>query len=214
MSVFLQNEGLVQQLLSPHAGDSTVNYSASTFYSSQRAIRRRTVVGLRGCAEPKVNSPASSSPKSVGGYLLGSAEPALGRNRSPLIKSGSDRKLKQSPRTRSISANARPVQLSREAALEHDRDDSTLGESQCEVKERNEPTPYPEEIRESDTEEDLLNALVGKHRELDIADLEWDEERGVIASGMFGNVYKGKWRGVDCAIKELKCVPHKGTWIS
>jgi hypothetical protein len=68
------------------------------------------------------------------------------------------------------------------------------------------------ERRRRDSEEDhRLDALVRKHRELAIEELEWDEEKGIVSSGMFGRMYKGKWRGVDCAIKQLKLMPTDGT---
>lgn len=68
--------------------------------------------------------------------------------------------------------------------------------------------------KREESDEDLrLDALVRRHRELAIEELEWDEEQGIISSGMFGRVYKGKWRGVDCAIKQLKLLPTDGIHI-
>lgn len=68
--------------------------------------------------------------------------------------------------------------------------------------------------KREESDEDLrLDALVRRHRELAIEELEWDEEKGIISSGMFGRVYKGKWRGVDCAIKQLKLLPTDGIHV-
>ncbi len=41
-----------------------------------------------------------------------------------------------------------------------------------------------------------------EYREVSKEDLEWED--GVISSGTFGVVYRGRWRGVNCAIKQLR----------
>lgn len=39
-------------------------------------------------------------------------------------------------------------------------------------------------------------------RELNVADIEWEDH--VLAHGRFGVVYRGRWRGVECALKQLR----------
>jgi len=178
-----------------HPQDLVIDF-AMTKWHAKRLIK--TVEVLRGMSTPPLAS-SQQSQLSVSGsqallpnHLLGASNfielpPANGA----VDRDGDDKKRDKKKRDKKKAATKKKKKRKERARIEkewaklrQEREKLAL-ERQAEAEEKGKKTIADLEFRE-----------------LSVADIEWDNK--VIAHGRFGVVYRGRWRGVECALKQLR----------